>query len=126
MNKKIVSGTLVLTLVLPTLASAATWYSSSITLPRTGSWKTVEREATGSSQQTQVTNNKYDVLGRIISAVNGSALSSYVTHQDTDNSANGAIFTHKTNTKVGDRIKGEFKTAATNFRTTTATIAWAP
>lgn len=123
---KLVSSVMVLSIALPMIASAATWYSSDITLPRTNSWKTVVRHATGSQQQTRVTNNAHDVLGKIVLAANGSDLSNYYTHPAEGKDGYGTIATHNTGTNVGDNIQGEFKTTWDNYRTTTATISWAP
>lgn len=127
MKKTLLKTLLVAGLTLSTAipAFAATWYSSNITLPRTGSMTTVTRAATASSQYTKVTDNAYDVNGRIVTS-SGTVLSTYVTHQDSQNSAYGTVYTHKTGTSVGDNIKAEFKTSAVNYFTTTAKISWSP
>lgn len=124
MNKVVMLGTLAFCLTIPMIASAATWYSSTITLPRTGSWKTVTRQATRSFQQTKVLNNKYNVNARIVYAANNDALSDYETHGDTSDHDYGQAITH--NTGVGDNIKAEFKTDLLNYNTTRSDLSWAP
>ncbi|GAC42674.1 phosphoglycerol transferase and related protein [Paenibacillus popilliae ATCC 14706] len=86
----------------------------------------MEREATGSSQQTKVLNNEYNVYAKIVLAANDSDLSDYELHQDKDHSDYGQVMTHNTNTRVGDNIKARFKTAWDNYRTTRALLSWAP
>lgn len=105
----------------------ATWYSSDITLPRTGSWiSSVTRQATDNNQETKVTNNDYLVKGRIILAGSEQPLSSWVNHPKQGSSNYGSVFVHNTNTSLGDNLKVEFKTQVINFRTVTATLAWRP
>jgi len=127
MKKGIVKALLCTILIasFPVAAFAETWYSSDITLPRTGSWTTVTREATANTQKTKVTNNKYDVNARILNS-GGKALSDYKKHQNEGNDDYGIEIEHKTGTAKGDKIKAEFKTTAVNYRTTTATLSWRP
>lgn len=106
-------------------AASRPWYKDWLVLLRTGSMKTNARKALSNTQQTKVTSNKYDVLGRIVNK-NGTALSNYKTHQDKNNSKEYAVAqNHKTNAK-GSTIRAQFKTSLTNFKTTSATIAWRP
>jgi len=117
--KSLVVTTMFLSISIPVFAD--TWYSSSLTLPRTGSMTTTVRKATANTQQTKVTNNAYSVYGRIDTST-GVALSSYGEHRAWESD----IITQNTGTAVGDSIEAEFKTGPYNYRTTTATIAWRP
>lgn len=127
MKKRIIKALLCTSLIvsLPITAFASTWYGVRITLPRTGSWKTITRDATSDKQKTQVFGNKYDVNGRIVTA-SGAALSSYKKHQNDSHKDNGLEIQHNTGAAKGDDIKAEFKTTVINYRTTTADLWWMP
>lgn len=116
-------SSLLLSLSIPAFASIgdAGWYSTSLTLPRSGAMTTTQRAATNKNQETQVENNAYDVLGRIVNS-GGTSLSSYKTHEAKQDQA----YTHNTGTTKGDKISAQFKTSAVNYFTTTATIGWRP
>jgi hypothetical protein len=117
--KVLVGSAMVLSISVPVFAG--TWYSTSLVLPRTGSMTTTVRKATTNSQETEVTNNKYEVDARIDTS-SGVPLSSWGSHRAWESD----IITHNTGTKTGDSIKAEFKTSGINYFTTSATIAWRP
>ncbi|APC85481.1 hypothetical protein [Clostridium botulinum] len=117
-KKLVLTGILTLSISAPVFAA---WNYASITLPRTGAWATISRGASGASQKTQVTRNAYTVNSRIINN-GGTVLSGWQSHS----SGTGTIRTHYSGVKKGDSVKAQFKTNATNVRTTTATIGWQP
>lgn len=121
--KTSIISTLLLSLSIPVFASIGDsgWYSSTITLPRTGSWTTTARKATASNQEVQVKGNNYAVHSRIITN-SGTTLTKYKTHKAGDNTE----LTHSSGTTKGDTIRAEFKTGATNYKITKCTLGWRP
>ncbi|MED1058986.1 hypothetical protein [Bacillus mycoides] len=120
MKKIIASLAIAATVVTPIAASAATWHSASVTLPRTGQWNTVDRTALSNTQGTYVKNNNYKVYSWIESSKGNQSGPTRTWNND----GAGAQY-HSTGLK-GAKVHASFKTSAVNYKTTTAYIEWAP
>jgi len=121
-KKKFIMKFSIVTLLTLMISSQAlaTWYESTITLPRNGWWYTVERTATKNTQSTRVKNPTYDVVSNITNT-NKDKLSTNKTH------AAGKDITqsHTTNAK-GSKIHGAFRSSIINQFTNTVTLSWEP
>lgn len=102
------------------MVAAATWYSSTITLPRNGFWYSVSREATANSQKTKVTKPKYDVVSHIANS-DKSRVTSNQTHKKNQTDTR----THVSNMK-GTTIKAAFRSSIVNQKTNTVNLSWQP
>ncbi|MCJ7841739.1 hypothetical protein MUB24_12690 [Lederbergia sp. NSJ-179] len=98
----------------------ATWYTSTITLPRNGWWYTVDRPATSNVQKTKVTNPTYDVVSNIVSLKNVQ-LSTNKTHKKNQNS----IQNHNTGAR-GANVKAAFRSSLVNQHTNKVNLGWEP
>lgn len=120
MKKIVTSLAIAATVLTPIAASAATWHSANITLPRTGQWDTTNRTALSNDQGTYVKNNKYTVYSWIETSKGNQSGPT----RTWDNNGAGAQY-HNTGLK-GASIHASFKTSAINYNTTTAYLEWAP
>ncbi|MBX4272139.1 hypothetical protein [Clostridium estertheticum] len=117
--KSVVTGLVMLSISVPVFA--ASWFSSSITLPRTGFMTTTERNATGNIQYTKVTDNSYDVKSRIDDS-HKNGISDFVTHR----AGKSDQFTHNSDTVKNNTIMAQFQSPWNEYRTNTVTIYWIP
>lgn len=117
------SSSILLTLVLVMFASPvlAAWNSSTITLPRNGWWNSVDRAASGPTQQAKVTNPSYDVVSNV-SNNSGTKLSSNKTHS----SGKNTTVKHSSGAKKEDTLKGSFRSSVVNQKTNKVNLAWNP
>jgi len=115
-----VALTLLIALLTPTIAQA--WHESTITLPRNGWWYTIARQASGSQQQTRVTNPTYDVVANIARGAVNTNLASNQTHL----SGFTTTRTHNSGSMSGDNIRGAFRSSMVNQFTNQVDLAWRP
>lgn len=122
MKKFVTSLVVIATFLMPITALASTWYSMDVTLPRTGTWSTIDRNATSDIQLTSVSSNKYDVYSWI--ELNTNDLQVGPTRKWPGDKPTSAQY-HVTGVN-GSSIHATFKTGFFNYYTTTAHIAWQP
>ncbi|MFD1068231.1 hypothetical protein [Oceanobacillus locisalsi] len=122
MARKFVSGTFLgLALLMIATPALAAWHDSTITLPRNGWWYSVERDASGGTQQARVNSPEYDVVSNIDNGA-GSNLSTNRTHASGDNTT----VDHNTGVNAGTTLRGAFRSSLVNQFTNTVDLGWNP